>query len=60
MNRHQIELKKLFCDFRNVHVHTQKNINPDNLFVGVGSDEEVIRIDILLGVDVDVAEEYQS
>lgn len=41
MNRHQIELKKLFCDFRNVHVHTQKNINPDNLFVGVGSDEAI-------------------
>lgn len=41
VNRHQIELKKLFCDFRNVHVHTQKNLSPDNLFVGVGSDEAI-------------------
>ena len=40
-NRHQVELKKLFCNFRNTHVHTQKNLTADNLFVGVGSDEAI-------------------
>ena len=41
LNRHQVELKKLFCNFRNTHVHTQKNLTADNLFVGVGSDEAI-------------------
>lgn len=41
MNSHQIELKKRFCDFRNTHTHTQKRLGPENLFVGVGSDEAI-------------------
>ncbi|KAI1478461.1 histidinol-phosphate aminotransferase [Daldinia eschscholtzii] len=42
---HQRDLKQLLCNLRNTHHHTDKNITPDNLFVGVGSDEA---IDILL------------
>nr|KMM72691.1 histidinol-phosphate aminotransferase [Coccidioides posadasii RMSCC 3488] len=38
---HQVELKKLLCDLRNTHIHTQKNLDPSNLFVGVGSDEAI-------------------
>ncbi|KAL7628948.1 histidinol-phosphate transaminase [Parahypoxylon ruwenzoriense] len=38
---HQRELKQLLCNLRNTHVHTDKTITPDNLFVGVGSDEAV-------------------
>nr|POE80137.1 histidinol-phosphate aminotransferase [Quercus suber] len=38
---HQHELKQILCDLRNTHVHTQRNITPDNLFVGVGSDEAI-------------------
>ncbi|KAH7312958.1 histidinol-phosphate aminotransferase [Rhexocercosporidium sp. MPI-PUGE-AT-0058] len=38
---HQHPLKQLLCDLRNTHVHTQKNISPENLFVGVGSDEAI-------------------
>ncbi|KMU82650.1 histidinol-phosphate aminotransferase [Coccidioides immitis H538.4] len=38
---HQVELKKLLCDLRNTHTHTQKNLDPSNLFVGVGSDEAI-------------------
>lgn len=38
---HQIELKQLFCQFRNTHHHTQKTLTPENLFVGVGSDEAI-------------------
>ncbi|KAI1823611.1 histidinol-phosphate aminotransferase [Xylaria intraflava] len=38
---HQRELKQLFCDLRNTHQHTDKKITPDNLFVGVGSDEAI-------------------
>ncbi|KAH7384964.1 histidinol-phosphate aminotransferase-like protein [Cadophora sp. MPI-SDFR-AT-0126] len=38
---HQHPLKQLLCDLRNTHVHTPKNITPDNLFVGVGSDEAI-------------------
>ncbi|KAK3635217.1 histidinol-phosphate transaminase [Elasticomyces elasticus] len=38
---HQHELKQLLCDLRNTHVHTQKSITPENLFVGVGSDEAI-------------------
>ncbi|OJJ50032.1 hypothetical protein ASPZODRAFT_128622 [Penicilliopsis zonata CBS 506.65] len=42
---HQIELKQLFCNLRNTKVHTQKDLRPENLFVGVGSDEA---IDVIL------------
>ncbi|WPG99975.1 Hypothetical protein R9X50_00279900 [Acrodontium crateriforme] len=38
---HQHELKQLLCNLRNTHAHTQKNITPENLFVGVGSDEAI-------------------
>lgn len=42
---HQIELKEKFCRLRNTHQHTDKDLNPENLFCGVGSDEA---IDMLL------------
>ena len=42
---HQFELKQLLCQYRNLHTHTTKDLTPDNLFVGVGSDEA---IDLLL------------
>lgn len=38
---HQHELKQLLCNLRNTHTHTDKNITPENLFVGVGSDEAI-------------------
>ncbi|KAF2706496.1 histidinol-phosphate aminotransferase [Pleomassaria siparia CBS 279.74] len=38
---HQIDLKQLLCDLRNTHTHTSKSLTPDNLFVGVGSDEAI-------------------
>ncbi|KAH6717086.1 histidinol-phosphate aminotransferase [Leptodontidium sp. MPI-SDFR-AT-0119] len=38
---HQHPLKQLLCNLRNTHVHTLKNITPENLFVGVGSDEAI-------------------
>lgn len=38
---HQPELKQQLCDLRNTHAHTTKTITPDNLFVGVGSDEAI-------------------
>ncbi|KAA8651709.1 hypothetical protein EYZ11_000006 [Aspergillus tanneri] len=38
---HQVELKKLFCQYRNTHHHTPKTLQPENLFVGVGSDEAI-------------------
>lgn len=38
---HQIELKQLFCNLRNTHHHTPKTLRPENLFVGVGSDEAI-------------------
>jgi histidinol-phosphate aminotransferase len=38
---HQGELKRRLCRLRNVKVHTQKNLGPENLFVGVGSDEAI-------------------
>lgn len=31
----------MLCNLRNTHVHTKKNITPENLFVGVGSDEAI-------------------
>jgi histidinol-phosphate aminotransferase len=39
--RHQIELKQLLCKLRNHQVHTQHELRPENLFVGVGSDEAI-------------------
>lgn len=36
---HQEELKKLLCERRNTYEHTQQTLKPENLFVGVGSDE---------------------
>lgn len=38
---HQAELKSLLCKLRNTHAHTTKNLTPENLFVGVGSDEAI-------------------
>ncbi|KAL9118260.1 MAG: hypothetical protein Q9187_005197 [Circinaria calcarea] len=38
---HQIELKQLLCNLRNTHTHTSKSLRPENLFVGVGSDEAI-------------------
>ncbi|KAG4438725.1 hypothetical protein IFR05_005805 [Cadophora sp. M221] len=38
---HQHPLKQLLCNLRNTHAHTPKNITPENLFVGVGSDEAI-------------------
>ncbi|KAL3427488.1 histidinol-phosphate aminotransferase [Phlyctema vagabunda] len=38
---HQHDLKQLLCNLRNTHAHTPKNITPENLFVGVGSDEAI-------------------
>lgn len=38
---HQHELKQRLINLRNTHVHTQKNLTPNNLFVGVGSDEAI-------------------
>ncbi|KAB8349598.1 hypothetical protein FH972_023622 [Carpinus fangiana] len=38
---HQHELKAGLCALRNTHTHTTKDITPDNLFVGVGSDEAI-------------------
>jgi histidinol-phosphate aminotransferase len=38
---HQHELKQLLCNLRNTHAHTPKTITPENLFVGVGSDEAI-------------------
>ena len=45
MYRHQLELKQLLCDLRNTKTHTSRSLSPENLFVGVGSDEA---IDVLL------------
>ncbi|KAK5998387.1 Histidinol-phosphate aminotransferase [Cladobotryum mycophilum] len=38
---HQHELKQLLCDLRNTNVHTETPLTPENLFVGVGSDEAI-------------------
>jgi histidinol-phosphate aminotransferase len=38
---HQEELKQAFCKVRNTHTHTSKNLRPENLFCGVGSDEAI-------------------
>ena len=36
-----MELKQLFCNLRNTHTHTAKSLKPENLFLGVGSDEAI-------------------
>lgn len=41
IQRHQLELKQDLCNLRNTHHHTSKTLTPDNLFVGVGSDEAI-------------------
>ncbi|KAF2830887.1 histidinol-phosphate aminotransferase [Ophiobolus disseminans] len=38
---HQEDLKQQLCTLRNTHAHTSKTLTPDNLFVGVGSDEAI-------------------
>ncbi|CEJ84301.1 Putative Histidinol-phosphate aminotransferase [[Torrubiella] hemipterigena] len=38
---HQEPLKQLLCNLRTTHAHTQKTLTPENLFVGVGSDEAI-------------------
>ncbi|KAF4434548.1 histidinol-phosphate aminotransferase [Fusarium austroafricanum] len=38
---HQEPLKKQLCELRNTHAHTDKMLKPENLFVGVGSDEAI-------------------
>jgi histidinol-phosphate aminotransferase len=38
---HQHELKAQLCALRNTKTHTSKTIGPENLFVGVGSDEAI-------------------
>ena len=38
---HQVDLKRLLCNLRNTHAHTSKSLKPDNLFMGVGSDEAI-------------------
>lgn len=45
MNRypdpHQPDLKRLLCRLRNTKTHTERTLTPENLFVGVGSDEAI-------------------
>ncbi|KAH7630643.1 pyridoxal phosphate-dependent transferase [Sordaria sp. MPI-SDFR-AT-0083] len=38
---HQRDLKQLLCNLRTTHAHTSKLLSPDNLCVGVGSDEAI-------------------
>ncbi|RSM11908.1 hypothetical protein CEP52_002755 [Fusarium oligoseptatum] len=38
---HQEPLKQQLCQLRNTHAHTSKTLKPENLFVGVGSDEAI-------------------
>lgn len=38
---HQRDLKQLLCNLRTTHAHTDKLLTPDNLCVGVGSDEAI-------------------
>ncbi|KAL1635727.1 histidinol-phosphate transaminase [Diplodia intermedia] len=38
---HQFPLKQRLCDLRNTNHHTQTQLRPDNMFVGVGSDEAI-------------------
>lgn len=38
---HQADLKQQLCALRTTHAHTPKVLRPENLFVGVGSDEAI-------------------
>ncbi|QSZ33621.1 hypothetical protein DSL72_005189 [Monilinia vaccinii-corymbosi] len=38
---HQLPLKSLWCKLRNTHHHTERPLDPLNLFLGVGSDEAI-------------------
>ena len=38
---HQVALKESLCNLRNTHDHTSKTLEPNNLFIGVGSDEVI-------------------
>lgn len=38
---HQRDLKQLLCSLRTTHAHTSKLLTPENLCVGVGSDEAI-------------------
>ncbi|SPN98599.1 probable histidinol-phosphate transaminase [Cephalotrichum gorgonifer] len=38
---HQAPLKQSLCELRNTHHHTKRTLGPENLFVGVGSDEAI-------------------
>jgi len=38
---HQVQLKERFCRLRNTKTHTAKELGPENLFCGVGSDEAI-------------------
>ncbi|MCJ1287920.1 histidinol-phosphate transaminase [Xylographa opegraphella] len=38
---HQIELKQMLCSLRNNHTYASITLRPENLFVGVGSDEAI-------------------
>ncbi|KAL8737621.1 MAG: hypothetical protein Q9181_001494 [Wetmoreana brouardii] len=38
---HQVELKQQLCQLRTTHTHTTNDLKPENLFVGVGSDEAI-------------------
>ncbi|KAK5064845.1 hypothetical protein LTR84_000679 [Exophiala bonariae] len=38
---HQIPLKEQFCRLRNTHTHTSKDLKPENMFTGTGSDEAI-------------------
>lgn len=38
---HQHELKQHLINLRNTKIHTKKDLTPENLFVGVGSDEAI-------------------
>ncbi|TVY41641.1 Histidinol-phosphate aminotransferase [Lachnellula subtilissima] len=40
-DRLQHDLKQQLCDLRNTHVHTQQDLSPDNLFLGIGSIEAI-------------------
>lgn len=41
ISSHQIGLKQHLCSLRSTHHHTSKTLRPENLFVGVGSDEAI-------------------
>ncbi len=38
---HQGGLKQQLCALRNMHAHSARTLGPDNVFVGVGSDEAI-------------------